>query len=341
MSNNKLTISTIIPTFNRAELLGQALQSVLAQTRLPDEIIVVDDGSSDHTAEVAAEYGSQVHYIKQDNKGVAVARNVGLREAQGDVVTWLDSDDLWQPDFLATMASALENKPKLDGVYCGFYHIDLGGEILSKVIRVVPADELYNRLIEGNFIVTPGLVMRKACYDVVGLFDTGLTIGEDADMWLRLARSFTISGIEAPLVKIRIHNQNSMVDTDIFSQSLLTRTEKHFGSFDDNAAAWTDEKRRGYAFAYRTLAFRNVEAGRPEIGWRYLEQAVDIMPSLLSRLDTFYELACGEQKRGYRGQASLMDINANGAEMLCYLDELFDGSRPELSAERDVAFGYA
>ncbi len=337
----QLSISVIIPTYNRADLLMAALESIFAQTRQPSEIIVIDDGSTDRTFEVVACLGSQVRYFRQENTGVASARNLGLQKASGEIVCWLDSDDLWEPNFLMSMVSELEKRPGLDGLYCGFYYIDGDGNRLRSVSRVVPDEELADLLVESNFIVTPGLVVRKSCYDAVGLFDTNLTIGEDADMWWRLARRFNITGIATHLVSIRIHDQNSLGNSSTFIESILKLTEKHYGKDRGALSEWTDDKRHAYAFAYRTAAFRAVEADNPDLGWQYLARAVSIMPILLARVDTFYELALGNQPRGYRGQSGLGGINTRGSEIIDRLDRLFEGSSTEVAALGDTAYANA
>jgi glycosyltransferase involved in cell wall biosynthesis len=336
-----MSISTIIPTYNRAELLKNALESVINQTFPPDEVIVVDDGSTDNTEEIVLSFDSQVHYFRQENLGVAAARNVGLRMATGEIITWLDADDLWEINFLATIITELERQPELDGLYSGFFYIDAKGKKIASVVDVVPAENLYTRLIEGNFIVTPSVAIRSQCYEEVGFFDTDLRIGEDADMWMRLAQKFKISGIECPLVSIRIHDQNSLVDYELFIQSLLVLAEKQFGKAAGNPADWPSTKKLGYAFAYRNMAFRALQAGNSEEGWDYLNKAVLIWPKLFCRLDTFYELACGNQIRGYRGQAEKIDVQTNGNTMIEQLDILFAHPPRELAVLHATAYGNA
>ena len=113
-------VSVIIPTYNRADYLREALASVLDQSLQPWEIIVVDDGSTDDTPELARSFPPNVVYIRQpQNMGVSAARNAGLSAARGEVIAWLDSDDLWEPGFLATVIPLLAEDERLDGVYTG------------------------------------------------------------------------------------------------------------------------------------------------------------------------------------------------------------------------------
>src|ERR1700678_803249 len=111
------TISVIIPTYNRADLIGQALESALAQTHPADEIIVVDDGSTDDTERVVAQYAGQVRYMRQVNAGPSAARNRGIQAASGDFIALLDSDDLWVKDRLERQLAALTLHPGLDFIF--------------------------------------------------------------------------------------------------------------------------------------------------------------------------------------------------------------------------------
>jgi glycosyltransferase involved in cell wall biosynthesis len=337
-----LKVSVIIPTYNRADYLAQALQSVFDQSLSPFEVLVIDDGSSDGTADLVRGWQPAVRYLWQDHKGVSAARNLGLDEAQGQVVAWLDADDLWESHFLESTIDLLAEDQELDGVYSGCIHIDAGGNILPQSSnRVVPPSELYWSLIDGNFIATPSIVVRKECYDRVDRFDPDLGICEDYDMWLRLASEFTIAGLAVPLVRIRIHDSNTMGDIAAFSRFRLALVQKHFGSPEGDPSTWPEAKRRAYAQAYREVAFRYSRSSEAAERWQYIEKAVAIWPELLGQLKTFYEIACGDEPRGYRGQATVLDLEANGREMLQELDTLFLDAKPALVAMRPTAYGNA
>jgi len=336
-------VSVIIPTYNRAEYLAQALQSVFNQTLSPFEVIVIDDGSTDNTADVVRAFEPRVRYFRHArNKGVSAARNRGLGVAQGEIIAWLDADDLWEPDFLATIVPLLAADAGLDGVYTGLVYIDAAGNILSQSSqKVVPPSNLFSSLLDNCFIVTCALVVRKRCLEQVGDFDTQLGICEDYDMWLRLAKTFTIIGLPTPLVRIRVHEHNTVGDTDAFCQFRLAVTQKHFGKPEGNPRTWSAERRRAHAHAFRSVALKCIQDGQADRGWRYLEEAVSIWPDLLDRLDTLYELACGDQPRGYRDQADLLDIESSGVEMLSRLDSFFAKAGPALESTRRPAYGNA
>ena len=337
------SVSVIVPTYNRAAYLQEALESIFQQTLPPAEIIVVDDGSTDDTEDTVQRTRKPIRFYRQEHEGVAAARNLGLQMATGDLIAWLDTDDLWEPEFLATLVSLLIDDPELDGVYCGLTHMDVTGKNLpTPELQVIAPQRLYSALIESDFIVTPAIVAHKRCYDQVGPFDLEFRICEDYDMWLRLAKHFTIAGTSQALVRIRVHESSTMMgDRLALCKYRLALTQKHFGTREGDPGGWQEDKRRAYSFAFLTCALRYIEDGESEEGWRYFQEAASVWPALFNRLDVFYELACGAQARGYRGRVDLMDIGANGRELLNRLDALFDTSSPTLRRARGKAHGNA
>lgn len=337
-----LRVSVILPTYNRAAYLQEALASVFAQTLAPWEVIVIDDGSTDNTQDIMATYDTRLRYFRQAHQGVAAARNYGLKMAQGDIMAWLDADDLWESDFLATLLPLLESDSQIDGCYSGCAYIDAAGDPLPQTDqRIVASSKLFSALTESNFLTTPAIIVRKRCFAQVGDFDTQLSICEDYDMWLRLAKQFTIVGLSVPLVKIRVHGANTVRDTAAFSRFRIHVVQKHFGDAEGDPAMWPEEKRCAYAMAFRDVALKHSQDGEDVQKWQYLEKAIAIWPGLLARLDTFYELACGEQPRGRRGLATSLDIAGHGVAMLSGLDALFEKAGLSVSRLRHTAYGNA
>ncbi len=336
-----LKVSVIIPTYNRAGYLREALHSVLRQSLTPWEVIVVDDGSTDDTRQVIQDAPGSICYFEQAHQGVAAARNLGLEKATGDLIAWLDSDDLWEPDFLAAVVPILARDETLAGVYTGITMVDADGVRLRSSTRTEPPEALYEALIRGNFLATPSVVVRKACYDTVGHFDTQLPISEDYDMWLRLTAESRLVGIPRPLAQIRVHRTNMMSDTDALCQARLILLGKHFGPLPRDGNVLSESSRIAYGYAFRAIAIQYIENGRPDRGWRYLAQAAAMHPPILAELDTFYELALGDQPRGYRGDATQLDIPDNGAEMLGRMDALFASADSQIQAMREEAYGNA
>jgi hypothetical protein len=342
MTEPNTRISVIIPSYNRANYLPLAVESILAQSYPVTEIIIIDDGSTDNTFEIARSLGDKVHFHTQDHQGVAIARTHGLELARGDIIAWLDADDLWEPNFLASTVPLLENDAKLDGVYTGVTHIDEIGHLLPQSsIKTVPPQQLFSALLEEDFVLTPTVVLRKRCFEEVGSFDPQFQICEDYDMWLRLARRFTLQGIPQSLVQVRVHPDNTLRDTKALIHYRLLIASKHFGAADGDPATWPMDKRWAHAFALRDAALVEIQADHIQQGWNYLERAVIIWPDLLAGPRTFYELALGNQSRGQRGQIEQQQLQRNSGEMLQRLERLFDHAGEKLQRMRSIAFGNA
>jgi glycosyltransferase involved in cell wall biosynthesis len=182
-----ITISAIIPCYNRVKTIGEAIASVYAQTRAPIELIVVDDASADGSAAVAERCGARVIRLSS-NSGSSTARNVGIRAAAGDAIAWLDSDDFWEPHHLATIAALLDRYPdaavaggavRLVGLRSGIWY--------GRVPEGPPANVLDKAFYATAVHSIAAIVRRDALLDVGG-FDETESYAEDFDLWLRLSR---------------------------------------------------------------------------------------------------------------------------------------------------------
>lgn len=188
-------VSVILPTYNRADLIGETIDSVLGQTRPVDDILVVDDGSTDTTADIVATYGDAVRYISKPNGGKSSALNLGLAETSGDLVWVCDDDDLLLEDACQRFLDAFDRDPGLG--YCAGRHIDFvvdarSGEKQFKApgyMRSSKPDELFSDLLDGCHIFQPGLMVKRAVYETVGPFNETLIRSQDYEMLLRIART--------------------------------------------------------------------------------------------------------------------------------------------------------
>jgi glycosyltransferase involved in cell wall biosynthesis len=203
----RATVSTIITCFNHAKFLGEAIQSALSQTRRPDELIVVDDGSTDDTASVSAKFPS-VSYVFQNNRGLAAARNTGLLRASCTYILFLDADDILRPTAVENCLAALESNPQCAFVYGGFWIVDSERRFISENIPEPRADQ-FAALLSNNHVRMHGTVMyRRGILFMTGGFDESLPCCEDYDTYLRLARSFPITPYTSIAAEYRSHGEN-------------------------------------------------------------------------------------------------------------------------------------
>jgi glycosyltransferase involved in cell wall biosynthesis len=179
-------ISVVIPCFNQGRFLGDAIRSVAAAARQPAEIIVVDDGSTDETAAVAASLN--VTYRYQSNRGIASARNRGLAESRGDFIVFLDSDDMLAPDALETGASALDANPERAFATGRCVMMDAAGCLMPTPEQPLVVDA-YNELLRHNYIWMPAMAMfRRSAVVEIGGFNPDEHAAADYDLYLRIAR---------------------------------------------------------------------------------------------------------------------------------------------------------
>ena len=233
---NLITIDVIIPTYNYEKYILQAIESVQKQTFLPAKIIVVDDGSSDNTEMLVRQYASRVPvvYVKKENGGPNSARNLGLKHVESDYVAFLDADDIWQPEKLEKQVAVFKNTnfSNLGAIYCAYALIDEDGVNINN-LGIVSIEKnmrgmIFSQLLEANKIVSSasGILIKRECFDEVGLFDEKLRIGEDWDMWLRLAEAFEYDFVDETLVKIRKHTDNTQNNEEYVFKNELKFYEK-------------------------------------------------------------------------------------------------------------------
>jgi len=193
-------ISVIIPTYNRAPFLREALDSVFAQTEKDFELIVVDDGSTDATRELAAEYGERLRYFFQPNAGASAARNLGLQNARGRFIAFLDSDDLWQPKKLARQIAWMNAYPEIMLCYTDEIWIRRGVRVNQKKIHAKSGGWIYPLCLPRCIISPSSVLMRRQLFEAAGVFDEQLPLCEDYDLWLRVASRFVVGFLAEPLM---------------------------------------------------------------------------------------------------------------------------------------------
>jgi glycosyltransferase involved in cell wall biosynthesis len=215
-----MKVSVVIPCFNQGHYLAEAVESVLAQTRQPDQIIIVNDGSTDNTAEVAARFRG-VKFLSQDNRGLAAARNAGLKHAAGDYILFLDADDILLPAAIEHCLAAFAAQPNVALVHGGFRVVDSRGQLIFETLPQ-PAADPFAALLKRNYINMNGTVM----YDVAilsqdGGFDETLRCCEDYDVYFRLVRHYPIGAYSHVAALYRRHEANMSRNAPLMLRTAL------------------------------------------------------------------------------------------------------------------------
>ena len=214
----------VIPCFNQAHFLDEAIQSVLAQSYRDFEIVVVDDGSTDNTSEIATRY-QEVQCIRQDNQGLAGARNTGIRESKGSYLVFLDADDRLLPEALEAGVKCLKAYPDGAFVFGRYRNIAADGSILreKQPLPLSITEDSYESLLQGNYIGMHATVMyRRAVFESVGVFNTSIDAGEDYDLYLRIARKFSFYRHSTMVAEYRHHGTNMTGDFALMLKSMKT-----------------------------------------------------------------------------------------------------------------------
>lgn len=277
---NQPLVSIIIPTYNARRWLSEAIDSALAQTYLNREILVVDDGSTDGTLESLREtYGSRIRYFYKENGGLASARNVGITNARGSYIQFLDSDDIILPQKVATHVSFLEKHSEYGVVYCHslcFYDgfpddkFEWWGKDLYR------SGEVFSSMIDNGYILAHAALTRRCCFRTVGPFDESLRSCEDWDFWLRLAstgtRFYYLDGSPMSLYRIRpdamsahhvVHTLNGIRVLYKLMNSIPSKRERRSLAIRNAIGRWR--------FSYgRAL----VESGALARGWREMAKSL-------------------------------------------------------------------
>ena len=238
-------ISIIIPSFNSEKHIAETIDSILGQTFADIEILVVDDGSSDRTREIVRSYAasSPVQLITQKNSGVCVARNHGLRRAQGSYICFMDHDDYWFPDKLQRQIAAFEAYPDAGVIYSCFvnWHADAGGDFPPANSFEFPErpDEIdpdfsgwiYHQFLTDCWMLTSTAMFRREVLTRCGSFDESLPYSEDWDLWLRISREYPMIKLRRPTTLYRQHRlQGNRVVRDIdYRTRLLSASAEKWG----------------------------------------------------------------------------------------------------------------
>lgn len=263
-------VSVIIPTHNRANVIQRALHSVLHQTYENLEVIVVDDASTDNTAEIIhAIDDKRIIFLRQEVRhGAAVARNIGIHQATGEFIAFQDSDDEWLNEKLEKqMTVMLKASDRVGVVYSGFLRFEDNAAKYFPSKQIEPkSGSILEPLLSGNFVTTQAVVIRKKCLLASGLFDERLPRLQDWELFLRLAELYEFVCVDEPLLIAFHSNKSITADSTLFPVALKMLLEKHENKFRPHPAIWAKHYGVLSYLMFKKLDFSN--------GIKYLNKSI-------------------------------------------------------------------
>ncbi|HJP39532.1 MAG TPA: glycosyltransferase [Gammaproteobacteria bacterium] len=260
--DNPPLVTVVIPAYNEAETIAAAINSVMQQSFTNFELLVIDDGSTDDTAEISAAIADpRVQVLSFDNQGLAASRNRGIRHATGELIAFLDADDLWTPNKLHSQVEALQQHPEAKLAYSWTDCIDEDNRFLRHGSHVHAEGLVYKLLLSRNFMDNGSSPMvRKSAFDEAGVFDESYRAGEDWDMWLRLAHRYPFTCV--PFVQVLYRIRKTSMMSDVSQQfecvtSILRKGLKRLPASPEREHI----KRAATANIHKYLSLRLIETG--------------------------------------------------------------------------------
>jgi glycosyltransferase involved in cell wall biosynthesis len=282
-------VTVIIPAYNSRPWIREAVESVLNQSAPASEIIVIDDGSTDGTSAELAGYGSRVQCVSQANSGVAAARNAGLRHATGELIAFLDADDIWHPRKLEIQMRVMADDPGIGLLGTRVFdwpapHVpDVGGEDVSRVTCFGQG-----HMAVKNHLVTSSVMVRREVVKRAGEFDPLLRGPEDHDYWLRATEVTRVGRLDAALTGYRRTAGSLSTQTATMEAGMRRILQK----LDERG--WPDGRRwrrRAYSYSHYSWAYMQSAAGRPGRALKELAKSVALYPLPYERMEVSMSLA--------------------------------------------------
>ena len=278
MSDRRPSIAAVIPTYNCAKYLEEAVSSVRAQTVPVQQIIIVDDGSMDGTDNVVSRLGADICYLKQQNAGPSAARNAGVQAANAEWVGFLDADDVWFPEKSARQLKLLEKCADLALIATDREEIDGDGAVIVRSLferhgllpyfQQLAGDPIPGalaRLVKKNFIPTSSVMVKRQVVDELGGFNTDIRFSEDLELWGRIAAYHPIACLPDVLTQYRRHGDNAVTKTEkMLSGSIQTMRSLRLNCCEALLAEGCDPNRL-VAEHLAALGYFYFDQGRPEI----------------------------------------------------------------------------
>lgn len=275
----KPPVSVVMPVYNAERYVEEAVRSILWQTFADFELVAIDDGSTDSSGEILerlACYDPRIRVIRQENSGIATARNRASEVARGELLAIMDADDICLPERLGRQVSCMTARPHLALIGAGYEEIDSSGDPTGW--RMVPPardEEIKNGLTRGCPIAQPTVMMRRDAFFAVGGYRAGFSQAEDYDLWLRLAERYRLANLPEPLVRYRVHADSS-------------------------------SQRSVHDQVVGVLAARACARFRRARGYDPVGEGQNLSPEILARMGISRQLVWAEVARAYRAKASKM-----------------------------------
>lgn len=287
-------VSVIIPAYNAEAFIGEALESVLQQTVRPEEIIVVDDGSTDRTAEIARSFGPPVIVISEHVGGSGPARNLAISRSTGEWLAFLDADDVWLPEKQERQLAAIGPETRLvcsDRINIG----DLRGlPVVQGALQPQKNGAGFVEILLGNFINTSTVMLRRDAFYEAGTFPTDdeLIVAQDWDLWVRVTYKHPIVALPEPLVKYRLHPGGSSRQLDKMIMGRIGVVHRALHRPKGKALPWAT-KRRIWAATHLANGNDAAKSGRNPTAWRLLLRSVLAFPLQREAYVSLARLALG------------------------------------------------
>jgi len=239
--NKGCLVSVVMPAYNADVYIGEALESVFSQSYEAVEAIVVNDGSTDNTLKIVMEYREKYRdrlvVISQPNSGQTRAKNRGLKEAKGDFVAFLDSDDKWAPEKIEKQVELMEFRPELGLCYTKAWKIDELGNTFDYISpSPLLRGKCFEHLVLRNNIVASSVMVRRLVFEDVGYYDATLSAAENWDLWTRISKKYEIDYIDEPLTFYRVHSENMSKNFQKMYQARMYFINKHLPA--DSSDQW-------------------------------------------------------------------------------------------------------
>ena len=288
MGNQLVTV--VMPTYNCAGYAGEAIKSILAQEYKPVEIVVVDDGSTDDTREAVRRFGNRIKLIERHHGGPAAARNTGIEAAKGELIAFLDADDLWRPNKLALQVPLFQN-PDIGLVYSNFDYIDEKSTLIRTRLGRWYRGRIFHRVMKHGLAWTGTVVARRNVFERLGGFDEAMPVAEDWDMWLRISAFYEVDYVIRTLASYRMR-ESSLTGSPEFIDWMIYSLKKNFERYGGRAGMSGLEYRRLLAHYYYRLGNGRLPGPIARRNRQYLWRAIRTYPLHFKALRAYFWGLC-------------------------------------------------